>query len=150
MNDAKRVLEGLRYCIAHEFCDGVPTNCECPIKERCLTGDSDVLMIAADLIEMLAAENVRNEIQIDMLRHDKEELNGIIDNLKARCEAAVRDLSQAKSCAVCVYASRDLCDPNAEEGSKAYDRFRKCRLYGNKIKWEWRGPRDGGNEDEEP
>lgn len=138
MNDAKRVLEGLRYCIAHEFCDGVPANCECPIKERCLTGDSDVLMIAADLIEMLAAENVRNEIQIDMLRHDKEELNGIIDNLKARCEAAERDM---KLIADTMDADNEtlpcvLCAKNNE----------RCDV--SDTCFEWRGPRDGGTEDE--
>ena len=99
---------------------------------------------AADLLENLAAENVRNEIQIDMLRHDKEELNGIIDNLKARCEAAEKEIPH--DCYTCAYLIKS--DPRQCSFGCILKPF--AIEHAERCKWEWRGPQDGENEDEEP
>ena len=62
-----------------------------------------------------------------------ENLSAENERLKARCEAAEADLNMCCPC--------DACNKSCE-----YD---KVNAYGECSDFEWRGPRDGGNEDEQ-
>lgn len=78
---------------------------------------------AADLFENLSAENER---------------------LKARCEAAEKEIPH--DCYTCAYLIKS--DPRQCSFGCILKPF--AIEHAERCKWEWRGPQDGGNEDEEP
>ena len=126
--EVKRIVNDLLCCIENRC-----YNC------KMLSGSATCWQIvgkqAADLIEDLAAKNARNEIQIDMLKHDKEELNGIIDVLTARCKAAERDievlLQDGGSCDRCSHFQTENC--NAGDDTYCNAKWREpCEESGGK------------------
>ena len=60
-----------------------------------------------------------------------------LTEVRDRLQKMTADMNMIRSCKVCKYSSRDLCDPDADEDSEA---FRLWQLCSNSTKsgWKWR------------
>ena len=73
------------------------------------------------------------EIGIVNAHDDKKTLEAVRDELLYLWN----DMDKIRSCKVCAYSSRELCDPGADEMTEAYNRWRDCHR-GDKVCWKWR------------
>ena len=73
------------------------------------------------------------EIGIVNAHDDKKSLEAVRDQLLYLWN----DMDEIRSCKVCAYCPPELCDPDADETTEAFDRWRECHS-GDKVCWKWR------------
>ena len=117
--DVKLLLEGLKFCRSHEFCDG------CPLEKKCLDKDSDfdIVGASADQIEALAAE---------------------IEAVLSKLEKATRERDAAIACIprACGYCKHFIVTHNGCTPDYDCARSGCVNISGSNTGWEWRGVKE--------
>ena len=86
-----------------------------------------------DRAELIRKLNTIIEVGIVNAHQDKETLKAVRDQLTYLWN----DMDMIRSCRVCAYGPRELCDPDADVDTEAFKRWRACDA-DNKTCWKWR------------
>lgn len=83
-NEQKIVVDGLKHCATHEFCEG------CPAKETCYPRDDMLIGLAVDMIVQMAADLEQLKRERDALLHEAK--------AEARCYTCKNHRSEGGEC----------------------------------------------------